>query len=91
MSAFLDIVDGDIIEDYAPPPIQESNDCSALSYWLSRMVQHSLLTHGEEIELAKRIENGDESALNQMIRSNLRLVVSVATKYQGYNVPLYLG
>ena len=88
MSAFLDIVDGDIIEGYAPPPIHESDDCSALSYWLSRMARHSLLTHGEEIELAKRIENGDESALNQMIRSNLRLVVSVATKYQGYNVPL---
>ena len=88
MSAFSDIVDGDIIEDYAPPPIHESDDCSALSYWLSRMARHSLLTHGEEIELAKRIENGDESALNQMIRSNLRLVVSVATKYQGYNVPL---
>ena len=55
MSAFLDIVDGDIIEDYAPPPIHESNDCSALSYWLSRMARHSLLTHGEEIELAKLI------------------------------------
>ena len=88
MPAFSDIVDGDIIEDYAPPPIYESDDCSALSYWLSRMARHSLLTHREEIELAKRIENGDESALDQMIRSNLRLVVSVATKYQGYNVPL---
>ena len=88
MSAFLDIGDGDIIEGYAPALIHESDDSSALSYWLSRMARHGLLTHGEEIELAKRIENGDESALNQMIRSNLRLVVSVATKYQGYNVPL---
>ena len=66
----------------------KSEGSSALESWFSRMVRHSLLTHEEEIDIAKRIENGDESALNQMIRSNFRLVVSVATKYQGYSVPL---
>ena len=70
------------------PSSHESDGSSALGYWLSHMVQHELLTHEEEIGFAKRIEKGDESALNQLIRSNLRLVVSIAIKYKGYNVPL---
>ena len=86
MSAVLDVVDN--VESYAPPLTCEFDSLSALGYWLSHMARHSLLAHKEEIELAKRIEDGDQSALNHMIRSNLRLVVSVATKYQGYNVPL---
>ena len=88
MSVVLDVVDNDTIESHVPPLTCEFDSFSALGYWLSHMARHSLLTHKEEIELAKRIENGDESALNHMIRSNLRLVVSVATKYQGHNMPL---
>jgi RNA polymerase primary sigma factor len=55
----------------------------ALQQFLNEAGQHRLLTPAEEIDLAKRIERGDLAAKEQMIVSNLRLVVSVARKYQG--------
>jgi len=60
----------------------------ALSSWLHTVAHHGLLSREQEVELAKRIERGDEGARNELIQTNLRLVVSVATKYQGHNVPL---
>ena len=51
-------------------------------------MRHSLLTAAEEIELAKRIEKGDLAAKDRMINGNLRLVISVARKYQGQGLPL---
>ena len=47
-----------------------------------------LLTAAEEVELAKRIERGDAQAKDRMINSNLRLVVSIAKKYQGHGLSL---
>jgi RNA polymerase primary sigma factor len=47
-----------------------------------------LLTPAEEIELSKRVERGDLAAKERMINSNLRLVVSVARKYQGQGLPI---
>jgi len=44
--------------------------------------RYPLLTAAEEIDLAKRIERGSVAAKDRMINSNLRLVVSVARKYQ---------
>ena len=75
MSVFRDILDSDVREDYVSRLTHESEDFPALESWFSRMVRHDLLTHEEEIDIAKRVENGDESALDQMIRSNFRLVV----------------
>ncbi len=60
----------------------------ALSNWLRQVSHHELLSREEEIALAKRIEQADESARSELIEANLRLVVSVASKYQGHNVPL---
>ena len=51
-------------------------------------MRHPLLSAAEEIELAKRIEKGDLAAKDRMINANLRLVVSVARKYQGQGLPL---
>src|SRR5206468_4076097 len=42
----------------------------------------------EEVALAKRIERGDTAAKERMINSNLRLVISIAKRYQGHEVPL---
>jgi RNA polymerase primary sigma factor len=53
----------------------------ALSLFLREIRRHPLLTAAEEIELAKRIENGDEAAKERMITSNLALVVSIAKRY----------
>lgn len=51
--------------------------------YLREIAATPLLTHAQEVALAKRIEQGDVQAMEQMIRSNLRLVVSVAKKYVG--------
>jgi RNA polymerase primary sigma factor len=55
----------------------------ALALFLNEAGQHPLLRPEEEIELAKRIERGDLGAKDRLVNSNLRLVVSIARKYQG--------
>ena len=60
----------------------------ALQLFLREVRRHPLLTAGEEIELAKRIERGDLEAKERMVNSNLRLVVSLAKKYQGHELSL---
>ena len=76
--------------DYLIGPEEDSKTAQtdALTSWLRQVAHHSLLSREEEIELAKRIESGDESARDELVQANLRLVVSVAAKYQGRNVPL---
>ena len=56
--------------------------------YLSEIRRYPRLTAGEERDLAKRCAAGDESAIRQMVNSNLRLVVSVAKEYAGRGVPL---
>lgn len=46
------------------------------------------LTQDEERSLAKRCAEGDEEAIRQMVKSNLRLVVYIAKEYSGHGVPL---
>ena len=60
----------------------------SVQLFLNEAMRHPLLTAEEEIELAKRIEKGDLVAKDRMINGNLRLVVSVARKYQGQGLPL---
>jgi RNA polymerase primary sigma factor len=60
----------------------------ALQLFLNEMGKYKLLTAEEEVELAKRIERGDKKAKDLMINSNLRLVVSIAKKYQGHGLSL---
>src|SRR5918994_953145 len=60
----------------------------ALQLFLNEIGRHRLLTPDEEIELAKRIERGDLAAKERMINANLRLVVSIAKKYQGSELTL---
>ena len=51
--------------------------------YLKGIGQVDLLDKQEEVELAKRIEKGDEQAKSQLVEANLRLVVSIAKKYVG--------
>jgi len=59
-----------------------------LQLFLNEMARYPLLTATEERELAKRIESGDRAAKERMINSNLRLVVSIAKRYQGGELAL---
>ena len=60
----------------------------ALQLFLNEVGRYQLLTAEEEVELAKRIERGDHEAKERMINANLRLVVSIAKKYQGHGLSL---
>jgi RNA polymerase primary sigma factor len=60
----------------------------ALQLFLNEAGRWPLLTAAEEVELAKRIERGDTEAKERMINSNLRLVVSIAKRYQGHGLSL---
>jgi RNA polymerase primary sigma factor len=60
----------------------------SLQLFLNQIGQHPLLNAAEEVALAKRIERGDAAAKEKMVNSNLRLVVSIAKRYQGHGLPL---
>jgi RNA polymerase primary sigma factor len=60
----------------------------ALQRVRNEAARYPLLTAAEEVELAKRIERGDKEAKDRMINSNLRLVVSIAKRYQGHGISL---
>src|SRR5262249_22851613 len=49
--------------------------------YLSEIGKYPLLSQAEEVTLARRIATGDEDARQEMIRANLRLVVSIASKF----------
>ena len=73
----------------APVPSQGTVETTtdALQLFLREAGRHELLTAAQEVELAKRIERGDELAKQQMIQSNLRLVVSIAKNYRNQGLP----
>ncbi len=56
--------------------------------YLKEIGRVPLLTAEEEVELAKRIEQGDEEARRKLVEANLRLVVSIAKRYVGRGMPL---
>src|SRR5919202_1689112 len=60
----------------------------ALTPYLAEVRRKPLLSPAEETELGRRIAQGDEEALHKLVEHNLRFVVQVALKYQGYGLPL---
>jgi RNA polymerase primary sigma factor len=56
--------------------------------YLREIARAPLLTAKEEVELAQRVEAGDEEAMQRLIQSNLRLVVHVAKRYLNRGLPL---
>lgn len=57
-------------------------------FYLKEISKIPLLSYEEEKALAQRIAKGDQEAIDEMVRHNLRLVVSVAKKYKGCGLPL---
>ena len=87
----------ELTDDCSLPDVNEthySNETVAamttdsLQLFLNEAGRYPLLTAAEEVELAKLIERGDSRAKDRMINSNLRLVVSIAKKYQGHGLSL---
>ncbi|MBL0938027.1 MAG: sigma-70 family RNA polymerase sigma factor [Gemmatimonadaceae bacterium] len=71
-----------------PPKKKTSYEEGSLDQYLRDISAYPLISREEEAELARRIRVGDEEALDKLVRSNLRFVVSVAKKYQNQGVSL---
>ena len=78
----------DIPRTRTEPEHEADPTMDSLQLLLREAGRYPLLKPSEEIELAKRIERGDLEAKERMVNSNLRLVVSIAKKYQGNEMPL---
>ena len=65
-----------------------SFDEGSLDQYLREISRYPLIPQEEEVRLAQLIRTGDEEALDKLVRSNLRFVVSVAKKYQNQGVSL---
>jgi RNA polymerase primary sigma factor len=76
-------------EPTAPPRATEvlETTTDALQLFLREIGRHPLLTAADEVELSKRIEQGDMTAKRRMIECNLRLVVSIAKNYRNQGLP----
>lgn len=61
---------------------------AALNKYLSEVKREEMITAEEEKNLASRIKEGDEKAVEKLVKANLRFVVSVAKQYQNRGVPL---
>jgi RNA polymerase primary sigma factor len=85
----IEVAEETKVEEPAPPvaaaPQETTTD--ALQLFLREAGRHQLLTAAQEVELAKKIERGDMQAKQQMIQSNLRLVVSIAKNYRNQGLP----
>src|SRR3954471_52099 len=60
----------------------------SLQLFLNEAGRYPLLTAAQEVEIAKAIERGEKDAKDLLVNSNLRLVVSIAKKYQGHGLTL---
>jgi RNA polymerase primary sigma factor len=87
----------DLTDDCSLPEAEEATyvneqvaamTTDSLQLFLNEAGRYPLLTAAEEVELAKQIERGNQAAKDKMINSNLRLVVSIAKKYQGHGLSL---
>ena len=87
----LDMMDGDIdLRGLEEEELVDPVDLAAeyrlddpVRMYLKEIGQVKLLSAEEEVELAKRISEGDQEAKNKLTEANLRLVVSIAKKYSG--------
>lgn len=86
----FDMLTGDTVNMYSNEEEDDSNQLGSnvkindpVKMYLKEIGRVELLSHGEEISLAKRILDGDEEAKKKLAAANLRLVVSIAKRYVG--------
>jgi RNA polymerase primary sigma factor len=74
-------------EEHEDEPLELEVSTDSLQLFLKDIGKVDLLTAAQEVELAKRIERGDDRAKQQMVEANLRLVVSIAKRYRNQGLP----
>ena len=65
-----------------------NRNSQSLERYLQEIGKEDLVSTDEEVELAQRIRQGDQKALDKLTRANLRFVVSVAKQYQNQGLSL---
>jgi RNA polymerase primary sigma factor len=80
----IDLPTGESVELF--DSLEERSDL--IDIYLKEISHIPLLSHEEELELAKRVAEGDEEARKRLILSNLRLVISIAKRYVNRGLPL---
>jgi RNA polymerase primary sigma factor len=65
-----------------------NRETASLDKYLQEIGRVDLITAEEEVELARKIKQGDEGALNRLVKANLRFVVSVSKQYQNQGLSL---
>src|SRR5881628_1516097 len=65
-----------------------NRESASLDKYLQEIGREELITAEEEVQLAKKIRDGDQRALEKLTRANLRFVVSVAKQYQNQGLSL---
>lgn len=65
-----------------------NRETASLDKYLHEIAREGLITADEEVELARRIKDGDKAALDKLTRANLRFVVSVSKQYQNQGMSL---
>jgi RNA polymerase primary sigma factor len=88
LRAELDAREVDVVTPVLDEPHFAPASTDSLTLFMNAAGRYELLTAADEVALAKRIERGDLAAKELMINSNLRLVVSIAKRYQGRDLPL---
>ncbi len=65
-----------------------NNKEDGMGIYMKDVRKTDLINAEKEVELAKRIEKGDERALNELVSANLRFVIKIAKRYQNQGVPI---
>ena len=87
MDNIMEVEEFEIDTDIEEVDVEVNDDCSnSIKMYLREIGKIALLTADEEIELAKKIEAGDEEAKKHLVEANLRLSVSVAKRYIGCGI-----